>query len=552
MRKMSITLKISILVTSLIAALLILAGFFVTSFSAVIEGNQKDAQLRQFETILSDNWDDLKKQIALLRVMGPEYFSKTITEDELLAAIAQGDTLTTALSNHFASLDLSISDAWTQANPELPLDDYLSQFNTDWGALTVSLADAATAWTNNASWNQRNAADKGIAAALEPVDINVNDFRSYFGNMFSLRSQALITSQSATIQNMIIVLVIMILFSLAVSIIVLRKLKSDLSNIVAMTNQLANGDLTTHVDAQENGDEVDEVKLSVYRMNQQLRNIVESVIDISDHLRASSQGILSDTEARLKDAENQQDYLHQLSTAIEQLDAYSKQVNTAAAESLVVAKDASTAAQVGSETVTDTVKSIESLADDIVKSVEVIKNLDSQAENITTVISSIQAIAEQTNLLALNAAIEAARAGEQGRGFAVVADEVRNLAARTHESTEEIQKTLGDLRNETGIAVNVIEGSHDKSNQSVEKASAAGVAISAFDQSVTQITQWTHQTANASEEQTATLSNISTIVADVNTITEENTERAKQSLASTESLNSLSENLVKSIAFFKV
>ncbi|MBU2862614.1 methyl-accepting chemotaxis protein [Reinekea forsetii] len=552
MKKLSITVKISLLVISLIVTLLLLSGYFITSFAGVIQGNQQDAELRAFETALAEHWSVTKDHLTALRALGPEFFSKKITEEEMQAAVEQGHDLIQALSAHFSTLDTSIENTWNSANPDALLENYLEAYNQNWEQVVVAFESAAEVWLTKGSWNQRNAADKGIVAAIEPMDGSVNSFRSYFGKMFSLRTQELIKNQQSVIQNTLLAIVVIIGAALLASYFVLRKLKTDLLSIVTMTNKLANGDLTIQVTANENGDEVDNVKLAVIQMNQQLRTIVETVINIAEHLRSSSAGILNDTEHRLKDAEHQQDNLHQLAAAIEQLEGYSNQVNSAATESLAVASEASDAAKIGRDTVSETVSSIESLAEDIVKSVSVIKNLDSQAENITTVITSIQAIAEQTNLLALNAAIEAARAGEQGRGFAVVADEVRSLAARTHTSTEEIQQTLGDLRNETGLAVNVIEGSHEKSDQSVAKASAAGQAISAFDQAVAQITQWTHETANASTEQTTTLANISTIVSDVNKITEENTERAKHSLESTESLNELSESLVKSIAFFKV
>ncbi|MEX1215038.1 methyl-accepting chemotaxis protein [Saccharospirillum sp.] len=428
----------------------------------------------------------------------------------------------------------------------------VDQLQVEFEALRIAFGEAGNAWVNKASWNENSEVQERLDESLEDVESLVNLMNTQYHTLMNLRSEQLITSQQTTVFNLIVGLVALLVLAGAVALWVLRKLKRDLKSIVGATKKLAGGDLTANIEARENGDEVDEVKLAVAQMNAKLSGIVGSVMHLSEHLRTSASDIMADTEARFHDAEAQQQKMKQLAEAIRELQSASHQVSEAAVQSLGVAEQANEAAADGNITVQSTVDAIQALASEIEQSVTVIEQLDGQAENITTIIDSIQAIAEQTNLLALNAAIEAARAGEQGRGFAVVADEVRKLAHRTQQSTEEIKQTLEQLRKGTRAAVGVIGDSHTRSVDSVDTASQAGSAIKRFVGSVEQIKDWTLQTSAAAEEQNATLAGISSTVNDVNAITEENTQRARVSLASTESLNQLSQELLESVSYFRV
>jgi methyl-accepting chemotaxis protein len=552
--KLSLTLKISLLVSALILALLLMAAFFIQSFSSVITSSEQDVSLRQFEATLVTTWDDLKVQYNLSRVQAPEFFSKKLEQAELEATISLGKQLEQQLLEHFASLNPALETSWNAANTDEGGDliSVKARFNEAMGAAQETYAGAAEVWIAKGAWNQRNAADKGVLAAMEPVDAAIKDFSQRLGALVEQRAASLIASQQQTIRMLTIVLVILILVAVIVSLTVLRKLKSDLQSIVELTNQMASGDLTADIIARENGDEVDEVKLAVATMITKLRGIVESVVELSTHLKQSSEDILHDTEARFDDAEKQNEQLHSLSEATQLLATYAQEVTAAADQSLQEAQNATGFAADGQARVTQTIDAIKNLAGDIEQSVAVIEKLDGQAENITTIITTIQAIAEQTNLLALNAAIEAARAGEQGRGFAVVADEVRSLAHRTHQSTEEIQQTLEQLRKDSRAAVDSIASSHKQSESSVEKASEAGDTIAQFTSAVSNIQNCSSQTSAAADQQNQTLASITDTVETVNVITEQNTERAKASLSSTEMLRDLSEDLVQSVAFFKL
>jgi methyl-accepting chemotaxis protein len=257
------------------------------------------------------------------------------------------------------------------------------------------------------------------------------------------------------------------------------------------------------------------------------------------------------TEQTSAGVSNQKQETEMVASAITEMTATVQEVASNAEGASRAAADADNEAKEGNQVVNSTVQAITALAREIEDSSAVIEKLKGDSENIGTVLDVIKGIAEQTNLLALNAAIEAARAGEQGRGFAVVADEVRTLAQRTQQSTAEIEGLIDALQGGAEQAVSVMTQSRDRAGATVEKAQHAGQSLSSITQAVETILQMNTQIATASEEQSAVSEEIQRNVVNIQTISEETSMGAEQTSSASAELARLGEQLQALVGQFK-
>ena len=213
---------------------------------------------------------------------------------------------------------------------------------------------------------------------------------------------------------------------------------------------------------------------------------------------------------------------------------------------------ADTSAKNGREIVNQTVEGINLLSTDVSSAASIIADLAQQADSIGTVLDVIRGIAEQTNLLALNAAIEAARAGEQGRGFVVVADEVRTLASRTQESTEEIQKMIENLQSGSRQAVSVMDQSQSQSEKTVEMAATAGQSLDAIVSAMNEISRMNKQIVHAAGEQQRTADAVSQNVMTIQTVAEETSNSSAAAKQSSDNASQQVATLQSKMGQFKI
>ncbi len=323
-----------------------------------------------------------------------------------------------------------------------------------------------------------------------------------------------------------------------------------LQGLVKGLQSIATGDLTIQIDATTN-DEIGQLQQAMKTMLIKLREMIGQINAASLDITGSVTRMSGITEETKHGIDRQQNEITQVSSAVTEMMATVQEVSHNTREAAEQTIQAHNQASSGQTVVQQTADTISELAAEIEKASTVINELDSESSTIGLVLDVIKNIAEQTNLLALNAAIEAARAGEQGRGFAVVADEVRNLAGRTQQSTVEIQEMIEKLQAQAKQAVLVMENSQRQAQSSVEQAAQAGDSLATIMQTVTSANDMNTLIATAAEQQHTVVEEINTNIININAVAEKNADGVQQSISASSTLNELAERLREMVGHFK-
>ncbi|WP_323963940.1 methyl-accepting chemotaxis protein [Aeromonas hydrophila] len=347
-------------------------------------------------------------------------------------------------------------------------------------------------------------------------------------------------------------LVLMLVFS-ALLTAMFKYLFADLGRVAGALHDIAHGegDLTVHINARSK-DEVGQLAESFNQFVARLHGIVSRLRDVTVELAAQSRAQAAGAQSRSQRVRQQQDEIVMVATAVTEMASATQEIAGNAEFAATTSGDAVKLAVAGQSQVGQSQRSITGLADEVADASQIINELDAHAQKISGILATISGIAEQTNLLALNAAIEAARAGEQGRGFAVVADEVRVLSRRTHDSTDEIQQMIETLQQTTRRAVSGMETSRQLAGTSVEDAESANLSLGQINEAIGAISDMATQIAAAAEEQTSVTSEISRNTENIRHVSQELAEQANQEAAQAAELKGLTERLEQEIGRFRL
>lgn len=330
-----------------------------------------------------------------------------------------------------------------------------------------------------------------------------------------------------------------------------RHLTRRIDRAAEATKVMAKGDLTVAFDC-DGSDELSELMNDLDVMAKNLRSMLHEISSASKEMGCSANMLTELTEQTKSGTQQQQLETDQVATAINEMTVASEQVSHSATEVANAAELAASKVTNGLGLVDQSREKIYLLSQNAHKAAEQIKTLQHETVNIGSILDVIKDIAEQTNLLALNAAIEAARAGEQGRGFAVVSDEVRALAKRTQESTDQIQTMIDKLQSGASSAVKAIEADTQITQECVDLANSASSSLNDINQAVSLVNDMTLQISTAAQEQSQVAEQINSNVINVKVITEQSAASADETAASSCQLYQVSGSLQQLVERFKV
>ena len=366
--------------------------------------------------------------------------------------------------------------------------------------------------------------------------------------------QASLNSSEASdraVTQIVTALVVILLALVALATLLTRSIVLPLADAVSVAERVATGDLTRDIQV-VGGDEPAQLLRALGRMQQSLRDTLRKIAASSDQLASASEELHTVTEDTGRGLHQQSAEIDQAATAVNQMTVAVEEVANNAVNTADASKSADQTTRDGRDQVNQALASIQHLVNDVTGTSEEIEQLANNANEISRVLDVIGAIAGQTNLLALNAAIEAARAGEAGRGFAVVADEVRALAHRTQQSTAEIEQMISGIQSGTERAVTAMHTSQGRASGTLEVAQSAGQALEVIAEAIASINQRNLVIASASEQQAQVAREVDRNLVNIRDLAMQTSAGANQTSSAAQDLSRLAVDLNAMVAQFKL
>lgn len=535
-----------------------LLASYQTVFSDVIKLIEKEDRL--YYNVLAQQGPVMRQNISKLRELAnqlgePEkvFLVGSLQEDLLLARLylvrfleknhvedfkISIEKLDHALSQHIIGLE--------RAGMSPQESTYLQQFGQARNLYLQATRDifAAIQKRNELVQGTLDVIGPQVAANVEQVKLSVMAEQDELGPMLQARNH-----QDLVLVSVISLIAIVLgaFFAVAIT----RMITRPILDAVSFANVLADGDLTQELKTTR-GDEVGKLQGSLGDTNVKLREMIAEINSASTNMSSSAEELAVLTEQALSGTLQQQEETDQVATAVTEMAYTAQHVADNASEAANSADSANDQVEQGREKMRSATEGMHRLSHSLNKTSSEVEHLQQKTRDINAILDVIREIAEQTNLLALNAAIEAARAGEQGRGFAVVADEVRGLAQRTQQSTEMIHNLIGDLQQRANLTVTVMSQGTKEASECISLVDQADAALNRISLSVEQMNDVNAQIASSAEQQSVVAEQISNSISNVRVIAEQSRAAADETANSSIALSDVSNRLREMVQRFKL
>lgn len=525
-------------------------GFGLLAFIIIVQGVialNKMSAMNSHQKEVSDNWMPSIMAIAKVRY--------TITRYRVFALRTLVDT------GNIANAEARLNDAGQDVDKALA--DYQNFISEDEERAVFSqLSDAKKSYIANSQQvislvkaGHLDEAKDFIEHKQNPLADQIVKHLQTLMEINSKGAEIAVQNADAAYQSSKAFTLVTILIALGLtgilSLVVTKSITGPIQDALTATERVASGNLTKRIES-EGQDEPARLLAGLALMQDSLRSTIGEIANSSTQLAAATEELSSVAEDATRTLHRQNDEIQQAATAITEMSAAVDEVARNASSTSEASNESSGYAKEGRLKVQQTVNSIQSMTDEVLKSSQLVEGLANQSQDIGKVLDVIRAIAEQTNLLALNAAIEAARAGEAGRGFAVVADEVRALASRTRTSTQEIEEMMSKIQDGSHAAVTSMRNSAEYTQNTLSVAQEAGKALDEIYNRSNQIGDRNLLIATASEEQAAVAREVDRNIVNISDLSAQTAAGANQTSASAHELARLATGLNNLVTRFVI
>ncbi|AQT10235.1 methyl-accepting chemotaxis protein [Pseudomonas protegens] len=523
-----------------IALLVVVLGVFAVNRMAVIREASVDMESNQLPSV--GFLGNLTENVLRLRILS---FRVLVNREP--AGLAEAQTRIGVLVDNarkaqasYAALPAGPQEAALYKTFATTLDNYLQAQNE---MLELSRQNKLDEMRSLINSRIKEGTDQMGEQLNQLIAINAADARS--------ASKAAGEHYSSAIAGIVAVAVLAALLTIVLALLLTRSIVTPLNKALNAAQVIAGGNLRQAIEV-DGKDEPARLLQALAEMQASLRRTIEQIAGSATQLASASEELSAVTEEASRGLQQQNNEIEQAATAVNEMTAAVEEVARNAVSTSEASRQSTQAAREGRDRVVETVHAIQTMTHDVQSTSVMIEGLATQGRDIGKVLDVIRAIAEQTNLLALNAAIEAARAGEAGRGFAVVADEVRALAHRTAQSTQEIEKMVAGIQNGTGDAVESMQQSNQRTQSTLELARAAGVALEQIAESINQINERNLVIASASEEQAQVSREVDRNLVNIRDLATQSAAGANQTSAASHELSRLAVDLNALVARFVI